>query len=339
MRNIPVAGWVRTSLRGGAFILGMALAAALFQPAARAQILFYNPGASVGQIEYSVQPIVTYTGVSPTWVQDGFTSGLTSPSVSLYDIMASPGGGLFNSFVPASPNFSGTGVIPLLGGFSWSQGAGGGFGGASMTSTPAGGTFSIADAEIPGQASVAIAAASADFTVGPGGIAANTFAGNTLSFNGTLDANAAVAASLYTYIADNTTHQLEAFVQILAAGGTAGGNPYVAWAGVSGVQNGWGNFTPPAGASAGALVIFGGGGTTFTGTVSSSQLLTAVGINAGDDIAITTVLTAIADPGATMNINYSDANNLTLVPEPGTLWLLLAGPATGWLLRKRRALA
>ena len=310
---------------------GVALAAILLPSAVTAQILLYNPGASVGEIEYSVQPVVAGTG-APTWVYDGFSSGLTAPPTALYDILASPGGA-FNSFVPANPNFSGTGVIPLLGGFNWTQAAGGGFGGASTTTTPAGGVFSIGDAELPNQASVAIAAMSADFTVGPGQIPGGTFFGTTLSFSGTLDAGAAVAVSLVTYIADNTTSQVEANEEILAAGGTGGGNPYVAWSGTTT------SFAVPVGSSAGALVLFGNGGTTFTGSVSASQLLTAGGINAGDDINIITVLTAIADPGATMDINYSDANDLTIVPEPGLMSFLAIGAAAWLVFRKRRAVA
>ncbi len=315
--------------------VGAGLAALILQPAANAQVLIYNPGLSAGQIAYSVQPVVAYNGASPVWVYDGFSSGLTSPSVSLYDIMASPGGTLFNSFVPSNFNFSGTGFVPLLGGFNWTQPAVGGFGGASMTATPGGTVFSIADAEIPGQASVSIAAMSADFTVGPGGIPGGTFFNTALSFSGTLDAGAAVAASLVTYIADNTTHQIEANMEILAAGGTAGGNPYVAWSGTTT------SFAVPVGSSAGALVLFGNGGTTYSGAVSASQLLTAGGVNAGDDVNIMTVLTAIADPGATMDITTTsaDPNDLTIVPEPGALSLLALGAIAGLVRKKYRVVA
>jgi hypothetical protein len=329
--NYSGARFSKQSCRGGqAVFLSLAFFAAGL--AARAQFLVYNPGASVGQIEYSVQPIVAGTG-SPLWAYDGFSSGLTVPMVSLYDILASPGGA-FNSFFPSNPNIGGTGVVPLGPGIVWSTPSQntiyGPFGGATMTSSPGGLTFHLADAEAPNSASVAIAAMSADFTVGPGGIPAGTFAGTTLTFGGTLDAGAAVAASLVTYIADNTTHQVEAFEEILAAGGTGFGNPYVAWSGVTT------SFAVPVGASAGALVLFGGGGTTFTGSVSASQLLTGVGVAAGDDINILSVLTAIADPGATLDIFDSSANNLFPAPEPSSLSLLAVGSGL-LLLRRKRA--
>ena len=279
--------------------------------------LIYNPGASLGQIEYSVQPILALRNGAPSWAYDGFSSGLAVPATPLYDILASPGGA-FNTFYPSNPNIGGTGVVPLGAGIVWStpsaNTAYGPFGGATATSTPGGFRFTLADSEAPNSASVAVAAMSADFTVGLGGIPAGTFAGTTLSFNGTLDAGAAVAASLVTYVTDNTTHQTETFEEILAAGGTLNLNPFVAWSGVGT------SFAPPAGASAGALVLFGNAGTTFSGTVSASQLLTGVGINAGDDINVLSVLTAIADPGATLNIT-----DIVPAPEPAAMSLVAIG--------------
>ncbi len=104
--------------------------------------------------------------VGPTTVS---VRGLPFPRPPLYDILASSGGA-FNTFYPSNPNIGGTGVVPLGTGIVWAtpsaNTAYGPFGGATATSTPGGFNFTLADSEAPNSASVAVAAMSADFTVG-----------------------------------------------------------------------------------------------------------------------------------------------------------------------------
>lgn len=312
-------------------LIEVLLAAFLFQPSARAQLNY--TGAGTGEIEFSGQPVAAYGGIPPLWATDGFTGG--------NDILASPGA-TFNSINYVNPNIYGTGVVPLLNGIFAVAAPGNdngvAFGGGSMALNPTAVGFSI-QMTAPGNVSVGIGAESANFTVGAGGVGANI--GTYLSLDGYLAPGDAIAASLVTYINDTTTAQSVALAEVLGAAFDGTNTKYVALFGTLG--------SPASGAN--AWVLFGGGGSSYTGFASASV---ANFLKVGDNVTITSVLTEAADPyGGPATINAdglpANLNGATLpdtvvygtqpIPEPGALSLLALGLAAGLVFRRRRVTA
>ena len=289
--------------------------------------LIYNGGTA--QIEFSGQPVFTYGGINPLWAPDGFTGG--------NDILVSPGG-TFNGINYVNNNISGTGVVPLGAGITWTAlpGVAGpvtpiAFGGGSISLTPAAVGYSIVETAA-GNVSVGIGAETGNFTVGALGVGATI--GTFLSLDGILNVNSAISASLVTYIDDITTGHTVTIAEVLGATGTGTANKFVVLTGQTGSlvsgANGW--------------FQFGNGGTTYTGFAA-----TAVPnfLNVGDNVQISSVLTEAADPDATINSDPQpgNLNGVTLpntvlfdtqtVPEPGVLSLLAAGASSLLLFRKR----
>jgi hypothetical protein len=264
------------------------------------------------------------------WAADGFTG--------LNDILSSPGG-TFNAVNYVNPNIFGTGVVPLGAGIfaTAAPGIDNGiaFGGGNISISPTSVGYSIAETS-PGNVSVGIAAQSSTFTVGVLGVPGATI-GTYLSLDGILSVNSAIAASLVTYITDTTTAQSVILAELLAATGTGDGSKFVALSGQFG--------SPVAGAN--AWVLFGNGGTTYSG-FASAAVPNFLGV--GDNVVITSVLTEAADPlslDATINADGvpGDLNGATLpdtilfdtqpVPEPGALSLFAAGSLALLISRKR----
>jgi PEP-CTERM motif len=283
----------------------------------QAQLIY--TGTGTGQIEFSGQPVFTYGGANPLWAPDGFTGG--------NDILVSPGG-TFNGINYVNNNISGTGVVPLGAGITWTAAPGIAgpvtpiaFGGGSISLTPTAVGYSVVETAA-GNVSVGIGAESSLFTVGA--LGAGPTIGTYLSLNGILNVNSAISASLVTYIDDLTTGHQVTIAELLAATGTGTANKYVVLTGqtgslVSGI-NGW--------------FQFGGGGTTYTGFAATSV---PDFLNVGDNVQISSVLTEAADPDATINSGGlpGNLNGVTVpstillnnqpVPEPGTMSLLAMG--------------
>jgi hypothetical protein len=286
-------------------------------PSVQAQLIY--TGVGTGQIEFSGQPVFAYGGINPLWAADALTGG--------NDILVSPGG-TFNGINYVNPNISGTGVVPLGNGITWTAFPGNdngiAFGGGSLALSPTAVGYSVA-MTAPGNVSVGIGAESSLFTVGALGVGPTI--GTYLSLDGLLSVNSAISASLVTYVDDLTTGQSRTLAEVLAATGTGSGSKFVALYGQAGSLVAGGN----------AWVQFGGGGTTYTGFAAAAV---PDFLNVGDNVRITSVLTEAADPltpDATINSDIVPGNlngatlpstilfNTQSVPEPGTVSLFAIG--------------
>jgi hypothetical protein len=333
--NVSFANARRNTARSAALLMAVTLVATVAAPlGVRAQVT-YNGGTA--EIEFDGEPVAAYGGANPLWVGDTITLQ--------NDVMSSPGGG-FNEINYANAPIYNSGPQALgalfaagLGAGNYAPGGGPGaipFGGGVIALTPTLGAFAINEVA-PGAVSVGISVSEANFTIGPGGIpGAPANVGTFLSIGGGLNANSAIAGSLVTYIQDNTTGFNATLAEVLGATGIA--SP--ATQNLSGSLFGFGaaGIGIPAMNGANSFMLYGPGDTTYTGLAAADVATAANFLAANDNVTITSVFTAGADPDASIDSEPlpSDLLNVTLpgddlygteldVPEPGTLSLVGAG--------------
>ncbi len=305
------------------------LAACVLLPLGLHAQLNYLGGTA--EIEFDAEPVAVYGGIPPLFVGDTYTGG--------NDILSSPGGG-FNEINYVNAPIVNTGVIPLGAGVFASLNAGvypsGPFGGGIIALTPTLGAFAIGEVA-PGFVSAGISAQTANFTIGAGGLpGAPATIGTFLSIAGTLNPTSAIAASLVTYIQDTTTGANATLTEVLGATGIASASTQNLSGGVPGIGIGGLN-------ALNSFMLYGPGDATYAGLAAASV---PNFLNPGDNVTVTSVFTAGADPDATIDSEPlpSNLDGVTLpgddlygseIPEPSTVTLFGAG-ALALLARFRR---